>query len=565
MKICTPQISYHSRDPIFTLDVQQYDGHINQNSESARYRIATGSYDNHVLLWYWDQSSGQKQGPKILADLNRHQKGVNVVRFSPTPGLLASADSAAVIIIWKFECALNESLEGSEQPILDDYGVKNLEQWVVLKQLRKHLEEIIDIHWSPDSQYLISGSVDNYAYVWDINKGTPQESFAPHHSYVQGVTWDPLNDYIVTLSADRCMRVISTQTKRTIFRVSKSIVKIKGEAKSSRLFYDDSFRSFYRRFCFSPGGEFVIASSGIIETENDGNKDVKFINCCHLFLRNALNKPAASYLTESKHALAVACCPLLFELRPTAKNNFPFPYRIVFAIATPDTVLFYDTQQETPFAFVSDIHYARLCDICWTHDGRTLLVSSFDGYITFITFDDGEIGLPYKGPIYKFEQQSHIISNDAEKQEVNIASPNELKTPESAKITSYFMKLIKHDKQEKEAQISNKRKADNILCVDHSTPKKMLSTQSEHSESISTTDTSTLVFPVITCKKSDLNGKIFINYEGKSTDRNVNESMDTQKVEHEIANGTNESRPTPPPVNVKKPRRVEFTTLTARK
>ena len=41
------------------------------------------------------------------------------------------------------------------------------------------------------------------------------------------------------------------------------------------------------------------------------------------------------------------------------------PYRIVFAVATDNSVMIYDTQQISPIAVVSNIHYTRLTDITW--------------------------------------------------------------------------------------------------------------------------------------------------------------------------------------------------------
>lgn len=41
------------------------------------------------------------------------------------------------------------------------------------------------------------------------------------------------------------------------------------------------------------------------------------------------------------------------------------PYRLVFAVASEDSVLFYDTQQLFPFGYVSNIHYHTLSDISW--------------------------------------------------------------------------------------------------------------------------------------------------------------------------------------------------------
>lgn len=41
------------------------------------------------------------------------------------------------------------------------------------------------------------------------------------------------------------------------------------------------------------------------------------------------------------------------------------PYRLVFAVASEDSVLLYDTQQPFPFGYVSHIHYHTLSDVSW--------------------------------------------------------------------------------------------------------------------------------------------------------------------------------------------------------
>lgn len=41
------------------------------------------------------------------------------------------------------------------------------------------------------------------------------------------------------------------------------------------------------------------------------------------------------------------------------------PYRLVFAVASEDSVLLYDTQQPFPFGYVSNIHYHTLSDVSW--------------------------------------------------------------------------------------------------------------------------------------------------------------------------------------------------------
>lgn len=44
---------------------------------------------------------------------------------------------------------------------------------------------------------------------------------------------------------------------------------------------------------------------------------------------------------------------------------FALLYRVVYAVATQDAVFIYDTQQQTPIAVVSNLHYATFTDITW--------------------------------------------------------------------------------------------------------------------------------------------------------------------------------------------------------
>jgi len=42
------------------------------------------------------------------------------------------------------------------------------------------------------------------------------------------------------------------------------------------------------------------------------------------------------------------------------------------------------------------LHYAGLTDCCWSKDGRHLLVSSTDGYLSILSFQEGELGKLYQ-------------------------------------------------------------------------------------------------------------------------------------------------------------------------
>ncbi|GAA6054059.1 hypothetical protein JCM3770_001345 [Rhodotorula araucariae] len=77
------------------------------------------------------------------------------------------------------------------------------------------------------------------------------------------------------------------------------------------------------------------------------------------------------------------------------RSVFDLPYRMVYAVATLDSVYLYDTQQAGPIAMFGNLHYAPFTDLTWSADGQTLVVSSQDGYCSVVAFEPGELGALY--------------------------------------------------------------------------------------------------------------------------------------------------------------------------
>ena len=98
-----------------------------------------------------------------LCDLTRHQRAVNIVRWSPDGSLLASGDDESVIMVWTLRA-------GKGDGGLFDEGQENKENWMVHKMIRFHLDDVYDLSWSPCGQFLLSGSVDNSAIISDVHK-----------------------------------------------------------------------------------------------------------------------------------------------------------------------------------------------------------------------------------------------------------------------------------------------------------------------------------------------------------------------------------------------------------
>ncbi|KAL8433535.1 hypothetical protein ACSSS7_003826 [Eimeria intestinalis] len=80
-------------------------------------------------------------------------------------------------------------------------------------------------------------------------------------------------------------------------------------------------------------------------------------------------------------------------------EDLVFP-RFIYCICTLDgSVLIYDTQFLCrPLATLHRLHLAPMTDCSWSSDGRLLVCSSSDGYLTFVLFKETELGQTLEPP-----------------------------------------------------------------------------------------------------------------------------------------------------------------------
>ena len=231
MRVKTPQVAWHGReeaggknDPILSLDVHH------------TLTLATAGTDNCIRIWrlkpngldLFDEvephenplpaTSSARPRPSELTRMGPttttralynfafalvgHERPVNVVRFSPNGECLASAGDDARVVLWRRNDTITS--EGWS------WAQAESEREVQYKIFKGHLDDVYDLQWSPDGRFLISGSIDNCAIVWDVRTGKCLQRIKEHAGYVQGVAWDPLNQFIATQSSDRTCRIYSS-------------------------------------------------------------------------------------------------------------------------------------------------------------------------------------------------------------------------------------------------------------------------------------------------------------------------------------------------------------------
>ncbi|CAH1448630.1 unnamed protein product [Lactuca virosa] len=421
MKGGTLQINWHDTKPVLTLDFHSISG-----------ILATGGADYDIKLWLIASEEGEKKVPTATYQnsLSYHGSAVNVIRFSPSGELLASGADGGEMIIWKL------------------HNTDSGQVWKVLKTLSFHRKDVLDLEWSTDGTFLISGSVDNSCLIWDVNKGSVHQILDAHFHYVQGVAWDPLNKYAASLSSDRTCRIyvnkpqnktrgsekLNYVCQHVLAKVEPQVVE---EVKSTKhhLFHDETLPSFFRRLAWSPDGSFLLVPAGSYKLSATSEP----VNTAYILSRKDLSRPALMLPGASKAVVAVRFCPLAFSLRgltSSSCSSFKLPYRLIFAVATLNSLYVYDTEGIEPIAVLAGLHYAAITDISWSPTAKFLAVSSQDGYCTLLEFENNELGSPVS-----FSENKQVLS------EQNIINVDDL---ESTERIGKENAMVIDDTQEKE-------------------------------------------------------------------------------------------------------------------
>eukprot|EP01133_Synstelium_polycarpum_P008654 gene8654-10154_t len=384
-------ILWHNKDPIYSLD-------FSSNSN----RLCTTGSDNDIKIWSYVKDDQGSLKFTYLSSLSKHSKPVNVARFSPGGNLLASGSDDGTVVIWR----LNPTMV----PPVKDSSIK--EVWSIVSILRV-TTDAYDLSWSSNGLYLSTGSTDNTVQIW---------------SPINSVCWDPLGNYLLTESSDGSCRLYSQavnagdkkKKKKTSSKISAKLTvtlsnvlsrrafpvsdvvpdlttEIKSEGNESlrdhKMFYDERVFTFFRRPDWSPDGSLFIAPTGKFKA----TPSCHYQSTSYIFSREMLSKPIV-HLPSNKPTIVVKFNPLLYTLDADKLATTPaiidLAYRMVFAICTQDTIVLYDTQSTRPLLMVSELHYAPITDMSWSSDGSILMVTSEDGFCSYLSFAPGELGTP---------------------------------------------------------------------------------------------------------------------------------------------------------------------------
>ncbi|GBE83335.1 hypothetical protein SCP_0503830 [Sparassis crispa] len=135
--------------------------------------------------------------------------------------------------------------------------------------------------------------------------------------------------------------------------------------------------------------------------------------------------PALSATDSLRPPTPLASKPSTPTVTPIATASiFSLPYRMLYAVATMDTVAIYDTQQAGPVCLLTKLHYDEFTDMSWSPDGQCLIISSRDGYCTIVVFDEIL-------PTHHTQQQTLQLQSIAHQHSLPLTSTSTVATPMS--------------------------------------------------------------------------------------------------------------------------------------
>ena len=189
--------------------IQNFEGHTEAVSAVAfspdGQQVLSGSFDKTLKLW--DVTTG-----KIIRTLEGHDDAVSSVAFSPDGKYALSGSQDKAVILWK---------------LADGDSVRSF---------TGHKKAVLSVAFSPDGQFAISGSEDKTVKLWEVDSGKNIHTFkrevhsfsavAGHTKAINSVAFSPDGQFILSGSNDKSLKLWDIEKSRLVrtYRGSKGAV-----------------------------------------------------------------------------------------------------------------------------------------------------------------------------------------------------------------------------------------------------------------------------------------------------------------------------------------------------
>ena len=359
-------------------DHEVYSCHVSPDGS----RLATAGGDGHVRIWSTAAIMGDATAPHQLASLAHHSGTVHSVRFSGNGKYLASGADDKMVCVYNLDPA---------PPSHTTFGSREappVENWRMYRRLIGHDNDVQDLGWSCDSSILVSVGLDSRVVVWSGHTFEKLKTLVHHVSLVKGITFDPANKYFATASDDRTIKIYRFTSPPSNASAQDQASNFTLETSISAPFQASPLTTYFRRCSWSPEGAHIAAANAV----NGPVSSVAIVN----------RGTWESDINLIGHEGPVEVCafsPRLFSPRPIPAipdpdQPPPNPVTIVACAGHDRTLSVWNTSFPQPFLTTVELSAKTISDLAWTPGGETLFLTSLDGTIAGVMFEEGELGYP---------------------------------------------------------------------------------------------------------------------------------------------------------------------------
>jgi WD40 repeat protein len=148
--------------------------------------LVTGGMDKNLKLWDVNTGNNILTFSEKLKSKNFYQ-----VAISPSGKILASGDGN-MIRLW------------------------NIYSGELIRTLNGHSSDVFSLAFSPDGNFLASGSLNKTVKTWKVSTGKNLSSFTGHSKAVTSLAYSPNGMFLTSSSSDKTIKIWNTKTSRLL-------------------------------------------------------------------------------------------------------------------------------------------------------------------------------------------------------------------------------------------------------------------------------------------------------------------------------------------------------------
>jgi len=221
-----------------------------------------------------------------------------------------------------------------------------------------HVNEVMDVAWSPDEQFIVSGAADNKAIIWNVADYSIYHIFEAHNGTVSAVDWSSKGTQLITASHDDKAILWNMVTLKPIHT------------------FDNGSSGNFNDVVFSPDGRYLLAAN------EDGTARLYDLEDNYRLLQ--------TFEGHDDEVAVVAFSPVNAE-------------RIVTGSYDGEIILWDVSTGEEMERFGEDpaIHSGAILDISFSSDGNYVVSGADDNYAMVWDLQGNQLGaIDHEAPVY---------------------------------------------------------------------------------------------------------------------------------------------------------------------